>query len=121
MNNRQRGGVGSWVIIIIILGGSLSMGLKLVPLYMDHSTMSKVLDRMSEEEGVSTKGKKEIQDMVIQRFKLNNIRDFPVRDELEINRSGKGTELALNYEVRIKLISNLDLIASFDKTVKLRD
>lgn len=121
MINRQRGGIGSWLFLIVILGGALSMGLKLVPLYMDHNTMSKVMDKIASEEGVANKGKKELQDMLIQRFKMNNIRDFNVRDELEINRSGKGTELVLDYEVRIKLISNIDIIASFDKTVKLRD
>jgi hypothetical protein len=55
------------------------------------------------------------------RLKMNNIRDFDLKENLKIDRSKVGTELVLDYEVRVDLVSNLSLIAAFNKKVPLRD
>lgn len=118
---RQHGGMGSLIFAILIFGGALSLGAKLVPLYMDHNTMSSILDKMSEEQGMGSRGDSAIRDEMRKRFKLNNIREFDLREHVQIERHGRGTDLILDYEVRVALVSNLDLIASFDKKVELRD
>jgi hypothetical protein len=120
MKQLQTGGVGSWIFIILVFGGSLSMGLKLVPLYMNHNTMSSVLDAMAEEDGLAARRTNDLQQMMMQRFKMNNIREFDVKENVEIKRSSNGTEIIMDYEVRIPLVQNLDLIAAFEKSVELR-
>ena len=120
MKQLQTGGVGSWIFIILVFGGSLSMGLKLVPLYMNHNTMSSVLDAMAEEDGLAARRTNDLQQMMMQRFKMNNIHEFDVKENVEIKRSSNGTEIIMDYEVRIPLVQNLDLIAAFEKSVELR-
>ncbi len=117
----QRGSVGGWIIIILIVGGGVSMGSKLIPLYMDHNTMESVLDKLATEEGVALKSDTAIRDMLKKRFRLNNIRDFAVDDLVEVVRSGRGAEVVLDYEVRLPMIANLDVIASFEKSIELKD
>ena len=51
---------------------------------------------------------------------MNNIREFDLKESLQTDRTKRGIELVLNYEVRIHLVHNLDLIAAFDKKVPLR-
>ena len=121
MKNRQTGGVGSWLLIIIMFGGALSVAFKIIPLYMDHNTMSNILDSMATEDGLAGKPRTLLENSIQQKFKMNNIRDFPVKDNIEIKRTANGTEVIMDYEVRIKLIKNLDLIADFEKTVELRN
>jgi hypothetical protein len=36
-------------------------------------------------------------------------------------RDNRGAKIVLDYEVRMPMVANLDLVASFNKTVDLRD
>jgi hypothetical protein len=118
---RQHGNMGGYLLIFLLLGGSLTLGSKLVPLYMDHNTMSGLLDKMAEEPGMGAKGDTALRDAMRKRFKLNNIRDFDVKKHTKIDRTGRGTDIIMDYEVRMKLVHNLDIVAAFDKKVELRD
>ena len=120
---RKQAGMGAvgWMLMLAVFGSVLTVGLKLVPLYLDHNTMSKILDGLAEEEGVSQKRDGTISKMIQKRFKLNNIRDFKVRDNVEVKRSRDGVDIIMDYEVRLKFAGNVDLIASFDKSVKLKN
>jgi len=120
--NRQRGlSFFGWLLMILVFGSVITMGMKLLPLYLDHNTMSKVLDGMAAEKGLAGKRQYELEDMIKKRFKVNNVRDFNHKDNLVIKRDKSGVEVIIDYEVRIPLIHNVDLIASFDKSVTLKD
>ena len=110
-----------WLLMILVFGSAITMGMKLLPLYLDHNTMSGVLDNMAEESGLAGKRQYELEDMIKKRFKVNNVRDFDHKENLEIKRDKSGVEIILDYEVRIPLVHNVDLIASFDKSVSLKD
>ena len=119
---KQRGaGVLGWLLIILLFGGALTVGLKLFPIYMDNRTMSTILDKMELEAGHGSKRDPELYGLIEQRFKLNNIRDFGIRDNIEIDRNEGETTLILKYEVRTPFIANIDLVTYFDKRVKLRE
>ena len=118
---RQMGALGGYIIAILVFGGLLTMASRLVPLYMDHNTMSNIMDKMQAETGLGVKTDFQLIDLMKKRFKLNNIRDFPIHEHTEFKRSGRGTDVVLDYEVRIPMISNLDVIASFNKEIELRD
>ena len=118
---RQMGALGGYIIAILVFGGLLTMASRLVPLYMDHNTMSNIMDKMQDETGLGVKTDFQLIDLMKKRFKLNNIRDFPIHEHTEFKCSSRGTDVVLDYEVRIPLISNLDVIASFNKEIELRD
>ena len=119
--SRQRGALGGYLIGIILFGGLLTFLARLGPLYYDHNIMSNVLDAMGMEAGLSNRTDNDLRDMIKQRFKLNNIRDFDIRQHIKFERTGRGTEIVMDYEVRMPLVHNLDIIASFDKRVVLRN
>ena len=119
--DRQMGALGGYIVAILVFGGLLTMTSRLVPLYMDHNTMSNIMDKMKDETGLGVKTDSQLIGLMAQRFKLNNIRDFPIHEHVEVKRNSLGTGVVLDYEVRIPLISNLDVIASFNKEIELRD
>ena len=119
--HRQSGALGGYIIAILVFGSMLTMGSRLIPLYMDHNAMSNIMDSMVDENDLGLKTDSQLIDVMKKRFKLNNIRDFPIHEHVEIKRSSRGTDVVLDYEVRMPLISNLDLIASFNKEIELRD
>ena len=119
--HRQRGSIGSILVILLVLASAVSLGSRVIPLYLDHNTMGAIMEKMSLENGLALESEGNIRDTMRKRLKINNIRDFDLKEHLKIDRSKVGTELVLDYEVRIELVSNLSLIAAFNKKVPLRD
>jgi len=83
--------------------------------------MGAIMEKMSLENSLALESEGNIRDTMRKRLKINNIRDFDLKEHLKIDHSKVGTELVLDYEVRIELVSNLSLIAAFNKKVSLRD
>lgn len=119
--SRQGGNMGGYIIAILFFGGLLTTASKLGPLYLDHNTMATQMDKMAELPGLGVKSDGELRGMLKKRFKLNNIRDFDMKQHIKFVRTGRGTDIVMAYEVRMPLISNVDIIATFDKAVQLRD
>jgi hypothetical protein len=70
---------------------------------------------------MANKRRYELEDMIKKRFRVNNIRDFNHKDNLQVKRGKSGVEVILDYEVRVPLFYNLDLIARFDKSVSFKN
>ncbi|MBL4682297.1 MAG: DUF4845 domain-containing protein [Pseudomonadales bacterium] len=109
-----------WMFIILALGTVATVGTKLVPLYVDHNTISNLMDKMAGEDGLADKRKSDLVKMMEGRMKLNNIRNFPLKENLEVERTKNGTDLKLNYEARVPFFQNIDFIATFSKEIELR-
>ena len=114
-------GMAGWIFLILIVGGAITVGTKLVPLYLDHNTMTQVLDSLAQEQGVVDKRTGDIEEMIKKRFKLNNIRDFDMKNNLKITRPDDKVVATLDYEVRIPLAGNVDLVASFNHVTEMRN
>lgn len=119
--HRQRGSIGGVLVILLVVAAVVSVGSRVIPLYLDHNTMGTIMEKMSLENGLALESEGNIRETMRKRLKMNNIRDFDLKEHLKIDRSKVGTELVLDYEVRIELVSNLSLIAAFNKKVSLRD
>lgn len=122
-SRRKQAGMSpvGWLFLSLILGVVATLAGKLVPLYIDHNIMSNVFDGLASENGLIIKSDRTIRKLITKRFKVNGVRKFNVRENVKINRTNNGVELAMDYEVRVNLISNIDLVASFDKKVELRN
>ena len=113
--------MGGIMVILLVVAAVVSVGSRVIPLYLDHNTMGTIMEKMSLENGLALESEGNIRETMRKRLKMNNIRDFDLKEHLKIDRSKVGTELVLDYEVRIELVSNLSLIAAFNKKVSLRD
>ena len=119
---KQMGVSGAGLMLLVVVFGSiLTVGMKLVPLYLDHNTMSNILDKMALEDGMTAKSDDNIKKTIRSRFKMNNIRDFDVHENVKVNRTRNGVEVIMDYEIRMNLVKNLDMIAAFDKSIELRN
>ena len=96
----QRGmSVSGWLFMVLLVGGLVTVGVKLVPHYLDHNTMSRVLDNLAQEKDIGASRVPAIYDMIQKRFKVNGIRDFPIRDYIKVKRTKNGVELLMDYEI----------------------
>ena len=117
--NRQKGSLGGYMLAILLFGGLFTIASRLVPIYIDHNTIINILDKMQYERTLSEKTDSELMEIMRKRFRLNNLRNFPINEHVEFKRSSAGVNLVLDYEVRVALISNLDVVASFSEEIEL--
>ncbi len=118
----QRGlGAIGWLVLVFVFGSLLTLGLKVVPIYTDNATIERILDGLAAEPEMGSKSTGAIDKIIKARFHVNNIRDFDYSKNLTIVRNNDGARIILDYEVRVPLVYNLDLIASFNKTVALQN
>ncbi|MEQ8857825.1 MAG: DUF4845 domain-containing protein [Pseudomonadales bacterium] len=112
---RQRGlsAIGSLLVLILIVGGVL-VTLKLVPHYIDFYTVQSVIEGLPAND-VRTMSRQSLNDMLKKRMKINNLRDFEIRDIISVDRSREGTVLEVKYERREHLLFNVDVVMSFEK------
>jgi hypothetical protein len=120
--HRQKGmGVISWLFVIATFGFVLTLGLKVFPWYVDNGTMVRVLDDMALEPGMGSKTTPQIDKILKQRFRMNNILVFNFKENVLLVREGDDVTITLAYEERGKVIRNLDVVATFSHTVNLKD
>jgi len=121
-SHRQNGtGVISWLFVIAIFGFVLTLGLKVFPWYLDNGTMVRVLDDMALESGMGSKTTPQIDKILKQRFRVNNILVFNFKENVLLVRDRDGVTITLAYEERGNVIRNLDFVAAFSHTVKLKN
>jgi hypothetical protein len=113
---RRQAGItlpGLLAAVILVVSG-ITLTLKLGPHYIDFRTMESVIEGLPRED-VQKMSRAALNEMLDKRFRINNLRDFVIRDIIVLERSRDATWLIVNYERREKLFLNVDVVVSFNK------
>ncbi|MET0068602.1 MAG: DUF4845 domain-containing protein [Candidatus Thiodiazotropha sp.] len=117
--NKQKGLTTiSWLIIFIMVGFLVYVGIKIIPVYIDHYAVVSTLESVKNDPTSARKSKKEIRETITKRLYVNNIRHVH-RDHIEIKRSGKQTTINIAYEEIRHIAHNISLIMTFDESIEL--
>ena len=120
--HHQKGmGFASWLLVILVLGSILTVVLKLAPHYIDYNTISSIMDEMVTENGMAAKNKAQLISAMEKKLKINQIRTLPLEENLTLKSTRDRSQVILDYEVREALVSNVDVVLSFDKKIELRN
>ncbi|MEW8570328.1 MAG: DUF4845 domain-containing protein [Candidatus Thiodiazotropha sp.] len=108
----------SWLIIFIMVGFLVYVGIKIIPVYIDHYAVVSTLKTVQEDPLSARKSKKEIREMITKRLYVNNIRHVN-RDHIKIQRSGKVTTINVAYVESRPIVYNISLVMTFDESIEL--
>ncbi|MEW8556205.1 MAG: DUF4845 domain-containing protein [Candidatus Thiodiazotropha sp.] len=108
----------SWLIIFIMVGFLVYVGIKIIPVYIDHYAVVSTLKTVQEDPLTARKSKKEIREMITKRLYVNNIRHVN-RDHIKIQRSGKVTTINVAYVESRPIVYNISLVMTFDESIEL--
>jgi hypothetical protein len=109
---RQRGATLTSAIIAIFVGGFfLTVAFKLGPHYLDNRIIQGAIVQIGQS-GLEGQSSAEIRRKVGDFFIINNIRHIS-SDQVMIKRSGQGVEISLDYEKRIEMFGNIDVVVKF--------
>lgn len=115
MHLRRQKGVGAagWVVIVSLVLGLLTIGVRLVPHYLDHSTISDLIEAALEDPRIDRMTQRDFERKLLQNMKLNNIREFDLTDRLVFERSSGVIDVDFSYEVREPMFANIDVVMTF--------
>lgn len=118
MVTKQRGmTLIGFVVVLALLGFFAYIGMKLFPIYTEYYSVVQAMKGIQAEPGVANMPPARVRDLLFRRFYISYVESVKP-ENVRITRKD-GYNLNVRYEVRRPLIHNLDVVATFDKTVEL--
>ena len=119
MQKFRQTGASTIVILIVLMFGAvvLTLALKLIPIYIDNSTIESVIHGLEKDLKITSYGDEEIRNKISKLLSINNIRSFKASD-IKISREEGELFISLDYEVRENIFKNIDVIVSFENHFK---
>ena len=118
MRSRQRGATLLGILVIVaILGFALYAGIRLTPLYLEYMAVARALEQTAKEESGAT-SPQTLRNALDRRWTIETIDSIQPKD-IEIKKAGSGFTMRAWYRAEAPFISNVSLVADFDKTVKV--
>lgn len=119
MTSRPQRGLSllGFLVVLAIVAVIALIGMRLFPIYSEYYNVVGAMESLDKQPGISTKSPPEIKDLFFRRLYVNYVESVEPKNVL-VSRSG-GLHIRVKYEVRRPMVGNLDIVASFDKTVQL--
>ncbi len=118
--SRQSGeGLTSMLFTLIFIGCVVLVALRVIPLYIEYFQVTSSLESLAEDPRTSQMSLREIKNNLMRRMRdINNVER--VKDEnITIAKKEGLITISVNYEARVPMIANFDLVASFNKSVEV--
>ena len=109
------------LIMLIVIAFFAIVLIKVAPLYMEHFKVKSSLDSLAQEakDDQSVLSPIEIEKHLLNRLSINDVQHV-TKDDIKITRDGRKMVVEVDYEARVTLFDNLDLVARFpDNRVEL--
>jgi hypothetical protein len=104
--------------MIALMAGVIGLfALRLIPIYMDYFQVLDVARTLQREPGIAKKGKGELKNMVSARFRQNNLYSMKPTVLKFTKTSQQRLIIHIDYEERVKLFFNIDVVAKFDEKI----
>jgi len=122
MNVRKNRGltlIGFLIVLVIVLFFAYA-GMRVIPMYLEYHALVNAMDKLRDDPASKSMPpqniKKSIENSLWASYASENIKPEHIR----ISKKTDGINVRVAYEVREDFLGNIDLVASFDRTVVLR-
>ena len=105
--------------ILILVGFGLFLLFKLVPVYLEYFNVASSVNSLKEVPDLGQKSKEDVRELLKRRLDINDVKRVKP-DNIKVTRVENVTTVAVNYEARVSLLSNIDLICTFAKIAAFR-
>lgn len=120
MNIKKQNGL-TLIGFVIVLGFVIFVsyiGMKIAPIYMEYYGVVSAMNGVAKERGSANLSPFDIRVRVLNRLYVSYSADNVKEKNIKLERRN-GVHLRIAYEVRKPVIGNLDVIATFDRSVRL--
>ena len=117
--HHQRGMTAiGWLLVLGLIAFFTLVTLRLVPMYLEYAKVVSTLESLPSEPGITGLSKGEIVSIITKRFDVNDVENVDPRKVL-ISKDRGVLKIGFSYERREHLISNIDVVGKFDKSVEV--
>ena len=108
----------SFVIVLAMTLFVAFIGMKIGPIYMEYYSVVSAMNGVASERGSARLSPFDIRVKVLNRLYVSYSAENVKGKHIKLTRNN-GVNLRIAYEVRKPVIGNLDVVARFDRTVRL--
>jgi len=108
----------SLVFILGLIGFFVLLGLKIGPIYLDHSKVVNALAEIEKTTNIEELSEAEIRDSLNKRFNINYVYDV-TQDDISITKYQNYLKVAIEYEVVKKIAGNLSVLVEFNDVIEV--
>jgi hypothetical protein len=115
MRSRQRGATLLGMLVIVgIIGFGIYGGIRLMPLYLEYMAVVRAMEQTAQENAGGTL--ESLRTSLIRRWTIDDIKSIQPKD-IQITRAKNGFVMRAWYRAEAPFVSNVSLVADFDKSV----
>ncbi|MFI3198234.1 MAG: DUF4845 domain-containing protein [Methylococcaceae bacterium] len=108
----------SLAFILGLIGFFVLLGLKIGPVYLNHSKVVSALADIKKTPDIETQSEGEIRSSLSKRFDINYVDDV-TQDDITITRHGNYIKVVIEYEVARKIVGNLSVLVEFNDNIEV--
>ena len=109
------------LIMLVVIAFCAVVLIKVLPLYMEHFKVKSSLDSLAQDakDSQAALSPVEIEQHLLKRLSINDVQHV-TKEDIQVTRDGRKIVVVVDYEARVTLFDNLDLVARFpDNRVEL--
>ena len=110
----------SLALILGLIAFFVLLGLKIVPIYIDHSKVVNALAAVEGTTDIETKSKREVLNSLKKRFNFNYVYHI-VEGDISIVKQGNYLKVDIDYERVEALVGNLSVLVEFHEGFEAGD
>ena len=108
----------SLVFVLGLIAFFVLLGLKIGPIYLDHSKVVSALAEIEKTTDIEEQSEAQIRDSLSKRFNMNYVYDV-TQDDITITKQGNYLKVAIEYEVVRKIVGNLSVLVEFNDVIEV--
>ncbi len=117
---KQQGMTAISILLLLIVGGFFALlVMKLGPIYLENYKVKTVLANVESQANLASLSFPKIRSAVSKRLYINEVRRLDDKD-IKIKRVGQVIKISVDYEVREKVLANVEVLVSFQESAELK-
>ncbi len=117
---KQQGMTAISMLLLLIIGGFFALlVMKLGPIYLENYKVKTVLANVESQANLASLSFPKIRSAVSKRLYINEVRRLDDKD-IKVKRVGQVVRVNIDYEVREKVLANVEVLVSFQESAELR-
>jgi len=120
MASQRQGGASIFFVLVLLIALGLvgTVGLRLVPVYMESYKVKSALESLREETTLAHAPTMMIRTQIMRRLDINDVKSVKAKD-IAVQDTPSGRIVTIKYEARIPLFANLDAVAKFHEQIEV--
>ena len=122
LNRKHSSGITfiGFLMLLAIIGFFAYLAMRLVPLYIEYMGVVKAMEQVRAMPNSRNMSPEEIRRDLTLKFSVQYVDNVAIPPQaIQVLRQGNSQTLRIQYERRVPFVYNIDLLATFDKSVSL--